>query len=100
MSTATENLSYQLIYEMERLHASVTASFADTDALMAKWGVNRDNLAPLIERSKRQLSEAERAELARREQDWRDRFERSDDSAPPPRGLKRARIQLGLINRI
>ncbi|WLQ16270.1 hypothetical protein O5O45_10115 [Hahella aquimaris] len=100
MSDATENLSYQLIYEMERLHASVTASFADTDALMAKWGVNRDTLAPLIERSKRQLSEAERVELARQEQDWRHRFEHSLAPDPQPSSPNRARIQLGLINRI
>ncbi|ABC30038.1 hypothetical protein HCH_03282 [Hahella chejuensis KCTC 2396] len=97
---STETLSQQLIYEMERLHASVTASFADTDALMAQWGVNRETLAPLIARGKSRLSEAERGELARREHALRNRSEHALDHQPTAPRLQLARIQLGLINRI
>ena len=101
MTTPTESQSYQLIDEMERLQAEVTASFAKTDAVIAKFGLTRERLAPLLNEQRARLSEADRLKLEKLENNWRNELTSAleGDHQRSTKRMSRG-MRLGLITRI
>ncbi|WP_020408642.1 hypothetical protein [Hahella ganghwensis] len=101
MNTSPESLSLQLIEEMERLEAAVTASFSETDALLARLGLSRETLSPMLSENRKSLSESDQIKLEKLERDWRHRLEMElNHSGSLPAKRKRTGIRIGLFNRI
>ncbi|OZG74321.1 hypothetical protein BTA51_04735 [Hahella sp. CCB-MM4] len=75
MATDTESLSYQLMEEMEKLQASVSASFLKTNTLLERYGLSRELLGPLISKYRPQLPDSVLAKLEKRDREWRDELE-------------------------
>ncbi len=75
MAIDTESLSYQLMEEMEKLQASVSASFLKTNTLLERYGLSRELLGPLISKYRNQLPDSVLSKLERRDKEWRNELE-------------------------
>jgi ElaB/YqjD/DUF883 family membrane-anchored ribosome-binding protein len=76
-----EERAQELLAESERLMREVELAIDETDRLYQSQGIKRGDLGEAIRSASERLTPAEKADIERQEQEWRDEVQRDVEQA-------------------